>query len=404
MSESYVEVPAGWYPDPLGLPQLRWWDSQAWTEHTAERRTFDESATAASAVPEPVASIPAPPGFADLPSRRETRERERLATGAVAVIEPEESVESDDDWNARPLLTMTLRELEPPTSAVAAPTETPDTDAAPGPRRASSHANSSPETPLLSALAEELEPGPSSAVAAPVAPAPVARTAAPAPGPPSAAAPELRPAAAADGEASGAAFTGPMWVIALMPVLQLVTSILLIVGGLGHNLALLVVVWVGPVFLVIGLAAVDVLLLRLRGVERPAPAAWALIGSVGYLVARAVRLPGSGGRGIVPVAVTVASGVTVLAGILIVPGVLLSLFPGAFAAEAAASIEADAAALGLSLTVECPTPPLAIGETVACIGTAPDGAWDSISVRLVRQSGWIDWRVEDWGPALSGLR
>ena len=29
-----------------------------------------------------------------------------------------------------------------------------------------------------------------------------------------------------------------------------------------------------------------------------------------------------------------------------------------------------------------------------------DGTWDSISVRLTRQSGWIDWRVEDWGPAI----
>jgi len=29
-------VPAGWYPDPLGLPQLRWWDGQSWTEFTSE--------------------------------------------------------------------------------------------------------------------------------------------------------------------------------------------------------------------------------------------------------------------------------------------------------------------------------------------------------------------------------
>ena len=34
------------------------------------------------------------------------------------------------------------------------------------------------------------------------------------------------------------------------------------------------------------------------------------------------------------------------------------------------------------------------------IGTKADGTWDSISVRLTRQSGWIDWRVEDWGPAI----
>lgn len=25
----------GWYPDPLGLPSLRWHDGSAWTEHTA---------------------------------------------------------------------------------------------------------------------------------------------------------------------------------------------------------------------------------------------------------------------------------------------------------------------------------------------------------------------------------
>ena len=38
MDENNFGVPAGWYPDPLGLPQLRWWDSQAWTEHTSEAR------------------------------------------------------------------------------------------------------------------------------------------------------------------------------------------------------------------------------------------------------------------------------------------------------------------------------------------------------------------------------
>ena len=31
-------TPAGWYPDPLGLPQLRWWDGQGWGEHTSEAR------------------------------------------------------------------------------------------------------------------------------------------------------------------------------------------------------------------------------------------------------------------------------------------------------------------------------------------------------------------------------
>ncbi|WP_246139922.1 DUF2510 domain-containing protein [Protaetiibacter larvae] len=32
------QVQAGWYPDPLGAPQLRWWDGHAWTSHTSDSR------------------------------------------------------------------------------------------------------------------------------------------------------------------------------------------------------------------------------------------------------------------------------------------------------------------------------------------------------------------------------
>jgi hypothetical protein len=28
-----ANIPAGWYPDPMGLPQRRWWDSSSWTQH-----------------------------------------------------------------------------------------------------------------------------------------------------------------------------------------------------------------------------------------------------------------------------------------------------------------------------------------------------------------------------------
>ncbi len=30
-----TDIPAGWHPDPDGLPAQRWWDGSAWTEHTA---------------------------------------------------------------------------------------------------------------------------------------------------------------------------------------------------------------------------------------------------------------------------------------------------------------------------------------------------------------------------------
>ena len=34
MSDQYP-VPAGWYPDPLGHPQLRWWNGEGWTEQVS---------------------------------------------------------------------------------------------------------------------------------------------------------------------------------------------------------------------------------------------------------------------------------------------------------------------------------------------------------------------------------
>ncbi|MFP7760729.1 DUF2510 domain-containing protein [Marisediminicola sp. LYQ134] len=29
-------APAGWYTDPLGLPQLRWWNGSSWTNQIDE--------------------------------------------------------------------------------------------------------------------------------------------------------------------------------------------------------------------------------------------------------------------------------------------------------------------------------------------------------------------------------
>ena len=47
MSQDEFRAPAGWYPDPLGHPQLRWWNSYGWTEQV-------------SAAPEPLVVQQAP--------------------------------------------------------------------------------------------------------------------------------------------------------------------------------------------------------------------------------------------------------------------------------------------------------------------------------------------------------
>jgi hypothetical protein len=357
-------VPAGWYPDPLGLPQLRWWDAQAWTEHTSEARApiiiqpatrlgfldDDEDLTADESRP-----------WDELPSRREQRQRERQdSRPAQREYESDlleyETDTVDEELSAQPLLAMTLKELEPPV------TETVD-DETPGPRRANTHTNAAPAASTLSSLAEEEE-------------------------------------APARAPKRMATYTAAVWFIAFMPALQLLTSVALILAGLGNNYPLYLVVWGAPYLLVIGIAAFDRLVLKLWGHERPASALWALLTDPVYLVARALRTYRQTGKGFAPLAAFAGSATAVLAGVLIMPGLVIAALPGFFAAEVASSVEGDAMALGASFTVECPAPPLVIDDTFACIGTKADGTWDSISVRLTRQSGWIDWRVEDWGPTI----
>lgn len=339
-------VPAGWYPDPLGLPQLRWWDSQAWTEHTSEAR--------APIVIQPATRVV----FADedLPSRREQRERERQAESESGLM-----VETDatsGELSAQPLLAMTLKELEPPAE------DTVD-DFMPGPRRASAHTNHYGVSESgLPAFAEDMPQQPRDR-----GPAKGTRT-----------------------------YTAAVWIIALMPVLQLATSIVLILTGLGHNLPIMILVWVAPYLIVLGLAAYDRLELRHIGHENPASPLWALLTAPGYLIMRAIHTMRETGAGFAPLITWAGLSVTLFAAIIAFPGLLISIMPGAFASEIEHTVTADAAALGADLTVTCPdSPPVVVGESFTCRAEKPNGDTDSIVVSLQRENGWIAWRVEDWG-------
>ena len=357
MNEEGFGVPAGWYPDPLGLPQLRWWDSQAWTEHTSDAR--------APIVVQPATRL----AFADeeLPSRREQRDRERRENSPeYEALSPfdrlndlEHDYETDPDvvreeLSAQPLLAMTLKELEPPLA------ETED-QATPGPLMASQHANARAEASTITELAAEAPP-------------------------------ERAPK-------RQKTFTAVAWAIALMPLLQLAASVIIVVVlELGANLPLLIVVWVVPYIAVLGLAAYDKLLLQTWGHSRPASAWWATLTSPFYLAARAIRTHRETGKGSSLIAVWGAGIAALFAAVLVVPGLLISLAPEVFSAEVERTVEANATALGGDITVDCPAPPpLLIGETFTCRATKPNGEMDSILVSLERSNGWINWQVEYWG-------
>ena len=267
--------------------------------------------------------------------------------------------EIDDDQeelSAQPLLAMTLKELEPPLG------DERDGET-PGPRRATSHTNAMPAASTLSDLADEV-------------------------------APERAPKRMRT-------YTFASWVIAFMPTIQLgVLLLMLLVFNLSSNYPLIVALAVLANVAILGFAFYDRLLLQTWGHKKPAWAWWGLLREPPYLIARALRTFTETGRGFAPLAVWTTSLGAILAAVLIFPGLVISLAPAVFQAEAEQSIVADAAALGATISVQCPAPPLKIAEHFSCIRTSPDGKTDSVLVSLQRENGWISWRVEDWGNSV----
>lgn len=45
VTPTQTAAPAGWYRDPLGIPQLRWWNGIAWTNHIQDNRPETQPGT-----------------------------------------------------------------------------------------------------------------------------------------------------------------------------------------------------------------------------------------------------------------------------------------------------------------------------------------------------------------------
>jgi hypothetical protein len=430
--DDVVRLPAGWYPDPTGLPQLRWWDNHAWTQHTIAAR-------------QPLIVQEQPLAWAeDLPTRRERREREREDRGT-------------DDLT--PPTAQSLLELAPPSADEEpadepAPAEEPDLPASDidragadranadradaeefddsaddsasyVPVSASGHAGRIPSVPPLDTAGEaafsQASSGPraSSASQPSTAPQPSFTTQAPPSqaNPPTvgtplfdqvsagiADAPATRQSeprqAGNNGLSSTPTSTAPVWIMALLPLLQLVI-VLLLVTGLGSSAStellmpsILVAIYLATIALAFG----DYRLLRGSGIAHPAHWAWSLLTAPVYLFVRAMVLTRTTGRGFGPVLVWFALALLSVASVLAVPGMLITSIPAAFSAQAEQSVTADAAANGATLEVSCPAaPPILVGQAFSCTGKTTTGKSYEIEVSLQRINGWINWRVDDWG-------
>jgi len=189
------------------------------------------------------------------------------------------------------------------------------------------------------------------------------------------------------------------WAIALLPMLQLLLSLLVVAAfSTGPSVAFMAAIWLGPLPIVVLLALLDARTLRRRGVDRPFSGWWALFGSPIFLVGRAVRLSRFSGSGFGPVGVGLLLTGLVGASVLAVPGLLIAAFPAAFAAEASNSIELNGQSIGTAMQVTCPpTPPLFIGQQLRCPAMNANGEELIVTVSLQRSNGWIAWQVDDWG-------
>jgi len=436
LADDDVRVPAGWYPDPLGLPQLRWWDNHAWTEHTSDARqpmvaqennvagtrlayADDDEDEALNGYVIDYDGSPLGDGLEDTISltRRERRDRERTDTSGIEVQTAGDGAmitTPDEPVLADPLLSLEapVRDevsVEEPSPAMRlsdtlpaddAPTSAPfqlDTrfDDLLGeptlPRSAFAHVSES----ATNFVPEATPQGPYAGfeTAADYMAARAARTAA-------ATAPAATAVEERDPHHHLRVGNGPVWIIALVPLLVLVLGLLFLLSGLAGKASpiFITLVAVIPYLATVGLAVADRSMLKKAGFKHTAHWAWAFLTAPTYLITRLAAVVRETGRGFGPLLTWGAFAVLLLGSLVAVPGLIIAMAPGSFSYAAQQSVRQDAQILGATLQVDCPDiPPTLIGDTFTCAAINQDGQFFNVKVSLQRANGWIEWRVDDWG-------
>jgi len=367
-------VPAGWYPDPLGLPQMRWWDNHGWTEHTTEARA-------------PIVIQEAKLAWADddaideLPTRRERRERERGNA--------EDSIDDGDSSGDIPTAD-SLLQLEPP-SWDELPANEPAPNILPVPEFVAAEPEAAPAEPVVATT---------TAVPAPVAQPQVVTTEYAQDAAAQPAATRVPGAPYAPGTAPSTNTLGA-WIIALLPLAQLLAGLLVVAaaGSAGTNVEIILAIVALPYFISIPFAISDQRALKAHGYDRPASWLWVLLSGPIYLIARAIRIVMRAGNGFAPILVWGAVVLLEVGSIVAVPGLVISALPQVFSDQAAQSIEQAATVFGPITSVNCPSPPATVmGEEFTCtLYRIGSGQTYKVTAALERQNGWIAWQVQDWG-------
>lgn len=407
MPEDDVRVPAGWYPDPLGLPQLRWWDNHAWTEHISDARQpmmATETVTSKLAFADddrpsnerPFADPAADEADQEL-SRRERRERERQFDDEPAASD---AADRGPTPPAAGMFADPIRSLEAP-ERNQVPTEEPALafrmagngvlDDAP---------TSAPfdlDTRFDDLLSEASVPRSAFAHVSESATSFI----------PTTPTEQQWPSQQWQAETSQSRVisdvptnTGPAWIITLIPLYTLVVGLLMLLSGAAQTTSTVALVMMFGIPYVAGivLAILDYRALRRAGMVQPAHWAWSILTVGIYLVARLTRTVRESGTGFGPLFTFLALGLSLIVANVAVPGLVIQLAPATFAHQAEIEIMQSGSSLGIELVATCPSmPPLIPQQSFVCQAHKPGSATYDVTVSLQRSNGWIAWRVDDWG-------
>ena len=323
-------VPAGWYQDPALSEQVRWWNGLAWTEHVRDKPTV---------VADPVAPIVV------------TASSTSTATATVA--------ESTADRIAA------ARELERQFGVGTSENEIIAGATALGFGPGADHSRQEVAVQQSSQRTE---------TATPINPA----------GRQAAAGQKAAGRRRAGVHGTARTATGSAWLIALTPVLTLLTALAAayIYFYIAPTPVVFVIGFLIPYLLSILWALSDGRALKSRGFTPPGPL-FALLGAIGYLIIRRLRVPGSG-----PLAMFLIVGALVIA----IPGAAYAtgeLRPLSHALTIQNTISQDYVISGRAATINCPpfVDTTTIGTLYTCTATLATGVTKAVWVSIDGSDG-----------------
>ena len=342
-------VPAGWYQDPALSEQVRWWNGLAWTEHVRDKPT--------------VIAAPATPIVVTASSTStSTMASSTTSTAAAADATTDTVTETTAERIAA------ARELERQFGVGTSENEIITGATALGFGAGGQGGQLAQQQLALQSAAQQAD------TATPMNPA--ARQAA-----------EDQAAAGrrrAGVRTTARSATGSAWLIALTPVLTLLAGIAAayVYFYVTPTPVVFVIAFLLPYLLGILWALSDGRALRSRGFNPPGPL-WALLGAIGYLIARRLRVPGSG-----PLAMFLIVGALVIA----IPGAAYAtgeLRPLSHALTIQNTITEDYVNSGRAASINCPpfVDTTTTGTLYTCTATLATGVTKAVWVSIDGSDG-----------------